>query len=87
MSLARRFTIHGKVIGVGFEAFVKASAQALHIPVRVRINPDGTVEVHAEGSEEQLRELASDLSRGPRLARISQVDAADAAVEGLEGCS
>ena len=56
--------------------------------VRVVCNrPDGTVAVHAEGTEEQLAELAFDLSRGPRYARVRAVEPADATPEDHPGFS
>ena len=84
---ARRFTIRGAVQGVGFRSFAKTCADALGVSGWVCNQPDGTVAVHAEGTEEQLSELAFDLSRGPRFARVQQIDPADAAPESNTGFS
>ncbi len=81
--LARRFLVHGNVQGVGFRYFAKTCADAVGVAGWVRNLPDGSVEVHAEGTSEQLEELAFDLSRGPRFARVQQVEASDAAAEEL----
>lgn len=83
MSSARRFVVHGRVQGVGYRFFTETSAGALGIRGWVRNLPDGSVEVHAEGTPEQLAEFASDLSRGPRYARVSSVDATDVPPEGF----
>ncbi len=44
----------------------------------VRNNPDGTVEVLAMGSREQLMGLRGRLRDGPRAARVDAVDESDA---------
>lgn len=84
---ARRFTIRGTVHGVGFRSFAKTCADALGVSGWVCNQPDGTVAVHAEGTDEQLAELAFDLSRGPRFARVQSVEPADAAPESTTGFS
>ncbi len=82
MKVAKDFVVHGRVQGVGFRYFAVTCAEALGVTGWVRNTPDGSVEVHAEGDEDQLRDLASDLSRGPRYARVTRVDAQEAPVEG-----
>lgn len=83
--IAKRFRVLGNVQGVGFRYFATTCAQALGICGWVRNAEDGTVEVHAEGTEEQLSEFAFDLSRGPRYARVSAVEATEAALENQTG--
>lgn len=83
MKIARRFVVRGKVQGVGFRFFTVTCAEALGVAGWVRNTPEGTVEIHAEGTEQQLAELAFDLSRGPRYARVQAVDPEDVPVEGL----
>ena len=60
--------------GVGFRWFVKAEARMLGVNGWVRNNPDGTVEVLATGSSEQLAGLHRRLRQGPRAARVDDVD-------------
>ena len=84
---ARRFTIRGAVQGVGFRSFAKTCADALGVSGWVCNQPDGTVAVHAEGTEEQLAELAFDLSRGPRFARVQGVEPTDTPAESHAGFS
>ncbi|NJN64424.1 MAG: acylphosphatase [Acidobacteria bacterium] len=69
---AARFTIHGHVQGVGYRVFARTCAESLGLTGWVRNIEDGTVEAHAEGSEEQLAEFAFDLSRGARYARVER---------------
>lgn len=84
---ARRFTIRGTVQGVGFRSFAKTCADALGVSGWVCNQPDGTVAVHAEGSEEQLHEFAFDLSRGPRFARVQGVEPVEVVPEASAGFS
>jgi acylphosphatase len=71
---ARRFVVRGRVQGVGFRWFVEREAHMLGIAGWVRNNADGSVEVLAVGTHEQLLGLRSRLRQGPRAARVDQVD-------------
>ena len=66
--------VHGDVQGVGFRYFVQRKAQQLGLSGWVRNNDDGTVELVAEGSREQLEQLKRTLDEGPRLARVDRVE-------------
>jgi acylphosphatase len=82
--LARRFVVRGRVQGVGFRWFVEREAYMLGIKGWVRNNQDGSVEVLAMGTQEQLAALRSRLQRGPRAARVDNVQEVEAkAVPGL----
>jgi len=76
--LARRFLVRGRVQGVGFRWFVEREAHMLKISGWVRNNPDGTVELFAQGTRDQLAGLHSHLREGPRAARVDAVDVSDA---------
>jgi len=78
---ARRFLVRGRVQGVGFRWFVEWEAHVLQIAGWVRNNPDGTVEVLAQGTREQLAGLHSRLREGPRAARIDDVEVSEAEPE------
>jgi acylphosphatase len=75
---ARRFVVRGRVQGVGFRWFVEREAHILNIAGWVRNNPDGTVEILAQGTRDQLAGLHSRLREGPRAARIDAVDVSEA---------
>jgi len=75
---ARRFLVRGRVQGVGFRWFVEREAQILQIAGWVRNDPDGSVEVLAIGTLEQLAELRSRLQEGPRAARVDNVEESEA---------
>ena len=81
---ARRFLVRGRVQGVGFRWFVEREAHILGIAGWVRNNHDGTVEVLAQGTHDQLSGLRSRLAQGPRAARVDHVEESDARpVDGL----
>jgi acylphosphatase len=76
--LARRFLVRGRVQGVGFRWFVEREAHILQIAGWVRNNHDGSVEVLAMGTREQLAGLRSRLREGPRAARVDDVEESEA---------
>ncbi len=81
---ARRFMVRGRVQGVGFRWFVEREAHMLGIAGWVRNNHDGSVEVLAQGTRDQLLGLHSRLREGPRAARVDSIDVSDAtAVNGM----
>ena len=81
---ARRFLVRGRVQGVGFRWFVEREAHILQITGWVRNNPDGSVEVLAVGTPQQLAGLRTRLQEGPRAARVDNVNESEAVpVSGL----
>src|SRR5580765_6709723 len=75
--LSRRFVVRGRVQGVGFRWFVEREAHILGIAGWVRNNHDGSVEVLAQGTRDQLSGLHSRLSEGPRAARVDSVQVSE----------
>ena len=75
---ARRYVVRGRVQGVGFRWFVEREAAMLGIAGWVRNNHDGSVEVLAQGTRDQLLGLHSRLREGPRAARVDAVEVSDA---------
>jgi acylphosphatase len=75
---ARRFVVRGRVQGVGFRWFVEREAHILGIAGWVRNNVDGSVEVLAHGTRDQLSGLRSRLREGPRAARVDAVEESEA---------
>src|SRR5271165_6533156 len=73
-TLARRFIVRGRMQGVGFRWFVEREAYILQVAGWVRNNADGTLEVLAQGTRDQLAGLHSRLREGPRAARIDEVE-------------
>ena len=75
---AKRYIVRGRVQGVGFRWFVDHEARYLGLSGWVRNNLDGSVEVLAMGSDQQLEALRKKLERGPRAARVDEVEEAPA---------
>lgn len=65
--------VRGRVQGVGFRYWVLEQARAQGLKGWVRNCPDGTVEVEAEGTEDELFEFEQNLWRGPVLSRVDNV--------------
>jgi acylphosphatase len=82
---ARRYVVRGRVQGVGFRWFVEREAHMLGVAGWVRNNSDGSVEVLAIGTRDQLSGLRSRLRQGPRAARVDDVEESESnPIEGLK---
>jgi len=77
---ARRYVISGTVQGVGYRAFAERVAREMGLTGWVRNLTDGSVEVHANGSAEQLDEFDGRLRLGPRWSGVRSVQATEVAV-------
>ncbi len=66
--------VYGVVQGVGFRHFVWKHALSLRLTGWVRNRRDGSVEVVAEGSRENLETLLAYLHQGPLGARVDRVE-------------
>jgi acylphosphatase len=71
--LARRFTVSGRVQGVGFRNYVEHVAGTIGVQGYVRNRRDGRVEVLAIGTPEQLKQLRPALERGPMMSRVTDL--------------
>jgi acylphosphatase len=65
--------VSGRVQGVNFRYYTTHEAQRLHLTGWVRNNNDGTVEVTAEGTREDLEGLLTFLHTGSPAAEVKQV--------------
>ncbi|MCC6557486.1 MAG: acylphosphatase [Polyangiaceae bacterium] len=66
--------VRGRVQGVFFRASAQREAKRLGLTGWVRNRSDGSVEILAEGEEDQLKELIAWGHRGPSAARVERVD-------------
>jgi acylphosphatase len=71
---AKTYRVRGRVQGVGFRWFVEKEAATLGIAGWVRNRSDGSVEVLAQGTREQLFAFRTKLHEGPRAARVDEVE-------------
>ena len=67
--------VYGRVQGVGFRAFVVETGVTLGATGWARNKWDGSVELVAEGDRRTLESLLAALQRGPRMAKVTRVDA------------
>jgi acylphosphatase len=67
-------TVTGRVQGVSFRYFVIEKADLLDLRGWVRNLWDGSVEVIAEGSHQDLEQLLQALHTGPPMARVDYVE-------------
>ena len=70
---AYRFVVSGRVQGVGYRYFVLRAAATLGLRGFARNQPDGSVEVVAEGGAEALADLEARLREGPAFAAVEDV--------------
>jgi acylphosphatase len=73
MSLARLYTIRGRVQGVFFRDSTRRVAESLGITGHAINLSDGDVEVLACGDEASLEQLGEWLKEGPPHARVDHV--------------
>ena len=78
--VARGYLISGMVQGVGYRAFAERSARQTGVTGWARNQNDGRVEVHANGTVEQLDDFEARLRQGPRWAQVRAVEVLEAAV-------
>ena len=77
------YRVTGRVQGVGYRWWTRSLAVRLGVSGTVRNLPDGSVAVHARGTDDQLRRLAAQLAQGPPGAHVSSVDPLPYASDGL----
>ena len=70
----RAYRVVGRVQGVGFREWTRRAAERIGLVGSVRNRPDGTVEIHAAGTEDALGELEALLEKGPPVARVDRVE-------------
>jgi acylphosphatase len=69
-----RFSVRGKVQGVGFRYFVQSQAESLGVSGWVRNGVDGSVLGVAEGTEDQMDALRRALLTAPPPSDVDSVD-------------
>ena len=74
MKVARKFTISGRVQGVGFRFFTQRVAARHQVLGYVRNLENGRVEAFAEGDAKAVEEFKHDLTAGPTYSRIEHIE-------------
>lgn len=65
--------VSGRVQGVWYRAYTRDKAIELGLKGWVRNNPDGTVEIEAEGEEDKLIELINWCWQGSPASKVTDV--------------
>lgn len=75
MGLKRiQMVVRGRVQGVFFRASAQREARQLGLSGWVKNRPDGSVEIVAEGEEDQVKDLLAWSQHGPTTARVDKVE-------------
>ncbi len=77
--------VRGRVQGVGFRYFARQRAEVWGVSGFVRNQPDGSVEIHAEGASEALSAFEADLRQGPSFGRVDDATIVSIKARGFEG--
>ncbi len=76
-TVARRFLIRGGVQRVGYRFFAQRAAAKHQVVGYVRNEPDGSVEVLAEGPASDMEAFKNELAAGPQWATVEQLEEID----------
>ncbi len=79
--IAKKFSMVGRVQGVGFRYFAEHWASQLGICGYVKNLWDGSVEVYAIGDPVALEELKRQLAEGPRSAHVTSIMESDEPID------
>lgn len=80
--IQRRVTISGKVQGVGFRASTVREAQNYpQVKGYVKNLPDGRVEAVFAGPEQEVLSLTAWCKKGPRSAKVTQIEVKEEAYQ------
>ncbi len=75
--ICKRYLVSGRVQGVFFRASAAREALRLELAGSARNLADGRVEVLARGAPAAIEQFERWLAVGPRLAKVSRVEAQD----------
>ena len=81
----RIYYVRGRVQGVGYRNFVQGCAARIGVNGYTRNLGDGRVEVLAQGSPDQLKELEGHLWRGPAWAQVIDVVEEETGIRDVKG--
>lgn len=68
-----QLTVYGNVQGVGFRYFSQMKAVQHEVKGWVRNCPDGSVEIIAEGTQNQLNLFIEDVKRGNPFSKVDNI--------------
>lgn len=82
-----KIRVFGKVQGVWFRQSALEKARELGLSGKVENLPDGSVDIEAEGSEENLQKLLDWCREGPEHASVEDISYTEAELEDYKGFS
>lgn len=74
MTVRVHLKIYGRVQGVCFRYYCRAEAERFGVKGFVRNNPDGSVEIVAEGGQAAVRDFVAWCRRGPPSAWVRKCE-------------
>ena len=86
MRVIRHVTVHGRVQGVGFRAFVEEEALRRDIEGWVRNRRDDSVEAAFAGDADAVAGMIEACERGPLGARVTALHQRDASADDFKLC-
>ena len=81
MMIARHVRVTGHVQGVFYRAWAQGQARELAISGWIRNCPDGSVEAHLQGEENDVDRMIDRMRSGPSNARVDDVEVEQATLE------
>lgn len=83
--ITHRYLVFGRVQGVGFRYHATRMAEAFDINGWIRNRDDGSVEIVATGSRENLQSFREQIELGSRAARVDRIDVAELGLQRFTG--
>jgi acylphosphatase len=83
--VARELVVHGHVQGVFFRDGTQREAERRRVSGWAANRPDGTVEILLEGRASDVEEVIAYCARGPRGARVTELEVRELEPRGLTG--
>ena len=84
---AKHLIIHGRVQGVWYRGWAVDAARSLNLDGWVRNRVDGTVEALVSGEGHAVARFIALAHEGPTAARVTRIDASEAAEPDMAGFS
>lgn len=70
---SRKIVVKGRVQGVYFRAYTKKAAKQFNITGTVKNRTDGSVEIQAKATAQNMQKFVQWCHAGPLLAKVTQV--------------
>lgn len=78
-----KILVKGRVQGVGYRAFVSKVARGFGLKGYVKNQPNGTVQIEAEGNRETLDKFVTTCKIGPGWATVEKINFIETPIQGF----